>query len=236
MATTGDLAGKVDTLQRLLRHIKYPGAVDEAGCVCVCGAGERLALSTRFRDRKNGAAAAQQQRARSRGRTKQPQPPPTKNTPPRLQRGDPAALLPLLHHALLRYSRHVARRLVESGLEVKMNKQHTHKHQAPPTTTTTTTHNQKHTTQQRTNTTTQHQLHGKTDARFVEGAFRAAREVLGVRTALRHQQFLEQVRGGVCACARVRACVRWRQRVRVRFFPCGTRTKPRSHTHTLSHT
>ena len=39
--------------------------------------------------------------------------------PNRLQRGDPSALLPLLHHALLRYSRHVARQLVDAGLEVK---------------------------------------------------------------------------------------------------------------------
>lgn len=40
------------------------------------------------------------------------------------------------------------------------------------------------------------QLAGKTDARFVEGAFRLFRESLGVKTVLQPSQFLSQVRRG----------------------------------------
>ena len=67
-------------------------------------------------------------------------------------RGDPAALLPVLHHLVLGFSRHVAREVQKGGFD----------------------------------------LSAKSDQRFVEGAWRALREVFGMRPTLTPQQFLAQ--------------------------------------------
>ena len=64
--------------------------------------------------------------------------------------GDPMALLPALHYALLGFSRHVTNSLGEAG----------------------------------------HDLQAKSDARFVEGAWRALREEFGYNPALTPQRFL----------------------------------------------
>lgn len=66
--------------------------------------------------------------------------------------GDVAALLPLLHHALLGYSKAVAEKLLEKGYE----------------------------------------LHGKSDMRFVETAFKALRELFDYRPSLTPAQFLQK--------------------------------------------
>ena len=64
--------------------------------------------------------------------------------------GNPMALLPALHYALLGFSRHVTSSLVDAG----------------------------------------HDLQAKSDARFVENAWRALREAFGYNPALSPSQFL----------------------------------------------
>ena len=70
--------------------------------------------------------------------------------PRRALRWDPAALLPVLHHLVLGFSRHVALEVKEGGFD----------------------------------------LSAKSDLRFVEGAWRAFGDVLGLRPALTPRQFL----------------------------------------------
>ncbi len=93
----------------------------------------------------------------------------------RLKLGDPAALLPLLHFVLLKFSRHVATTVAAAGYEVCRPIKH---HPGPnpecrmP----------------------RPQLQGKTDQRFVENSFRLFRDCFGLRPVLTAVQFLEQAR------------------------------------------
>ena len=98
----------------------------------------------------------------------------------RAKLGVAAALLPVLNYVLLKFSRHVAHQLVSSGYEVCFV----------------------HYTYKRTVDTCAAetngqgipdvQLQGKTDARFVEAAFKIFRDKFGLRPVITAAQFLEQ--------------------------------------------
>ncbi len=95
--TFGDLNGAVARLEREAAQLKYPGVVDEIGQVFVC---------TPCHLEKT--AVCQRQLTGYQHPTH----------PCRLKLGDPAALLPILHHILLRFSRHVAQCIAKAGFEV----------------------------------------------------------------------------------------------------------------------
>lgn len=208
--STGDLAGNLATLQRLLRHIKYPGVVDEVGCARA-RAGQRRASAApppALHGRRRHGPRAPMHRVSSR----RPHPLPaaacawatrsprcrccttrcssslatsvrTRSTAAsrcvyvcgaRRYARPPACDLPALRSRHWRIERR--KRSSEANPRIAPHWQTP----APP------------------------QLQGKTDQRFVEGAFRLARDHLGVRTVLTPAHFFATVgpRGAHgCACA-----------------------------------
>lgn len=96
----------------------------------------------------------------------------------RAKLGVAAAFLPVLNYVLLKFSRHVAHQLVSSGYEVQFlflgNFKNKYACRVPLITVGVV------------------QLQGKTDARFVEAAFKIFRDKFGLRPVITAAQFLEQ--------------------------------------------
>lgn len=120
MAATGDLAGALVRLKRALRRVNYGAPLDEIGyvhsgrqqaqrrsCVCVHAA---------------GACIVRDASASRRGAT---HPPRARRRRRRLRLGEPAAALPLLHHALLDYTRCVRDQAAAWGVQVRAGAQPT---------------------------------------------------------------------------------------------------------------
>ena len=87
---TGDIKGNIASLQRLLKHIKYPSTLDEVGYAPMTAT---EAAASRWKVTWVSF---------------------------RLRLGEPLAVLPLLHYTLLQYSRHVAARIVQLGYQVRI--------------------------------------------------------------------------------------------------------------------
>lgn len=108
----------------------------------------------------------------------------------RAKLGVAAAFLPVLNYVLLKFSRHVAHQLISSGYEVCF----VHS---------TYVCNVFHMPSYMWTTVAIVQLQGKTDARFVEAAFKIFRDKFGLRPVITAAQFLEQA--SVFTCAAVQA-------------------------------
>ena len=100
----------------------------------------------------------------------------TECAPRSLRLGDPVAFLPVLHFALLKFSKHVALAIVTTGVQVLGCICRSAK--------------------QLWLTNGELQLVGKTDQRFVEHTFKLARDQFHIRTVLTPSQFLEQAGHG----------------------------------------
>lgn len=114
----------------------------------------------------------------------------------RLRLGDPLAVLPLLNHVLLKYSKHVTKWILDHGIEVG---------RSPPARGACCTRRSPASRPMRRSAAALPppsrprlpwaactlQLHGKTDQRFVEHAFKLFRDTMGLRPVITPAQFLE---------------------------------------------